>query len=79
MATTARPLLVCLLLCLCCASCQCSHEEEERQLAGGGGGYRVRPVTVDKGGARLGARLAAVGGGSAAYGDDVQNLDVYAS
>ncbi|KAL6873760.1 hypothetical protein ACP4OV_013842 [Aristida adscensionis] len=79
MATTPRPLLVCLLLCLCCAPCRCSHDEEERQLAGGGGGYRVRAVTVEKGGARLRAQLAAVGGGSPAYGDDVQNLDVYAS
>ncbi|XP_066368936.1 probable alpha-glucosidase Os06g0675700 isoform X1 [Miscanthus floridulus] len=80
MATTARaPLLFYLVLCLCCcAPCLCA------ELVAGSGGYAVRTVTVDKGGARLRAELAAVaaaggGGVHAAYGDDVRNLDVYAS
>ena len=74
MATTARaPLLFYLVLCLCCCA----------ELVAGSGGYAVRTVTVDKGGARLRAELAAVaagggGGVHAAYGDDVRNLDVYA-
>lgn len=78
MATTARPLFVCLSLCLCCASsCLCANEEDQL----GAGGYRVRAVAVDKGGTLLRAELAAVAAGgdvSAAYGEDVQNLDVYA-
>jgi alpha-glucosidase len=79
MATTARaPLLFYLVLCLCCcAPCLCA------ELVAGSGGYAVRTVTVDKGGARLRAELAAIaaaggGGVHAAYGDDVRNLDVYA-
>ena len=66
MATTARlPLLFCLVLCLCCRA-PCLGAE----LIAGSGGYAVRAVTVDKGGARLRAELAAV----AAAGD----LNVYA-
>ncbi|TVU08542.1 hypothetical protein EJB05_41950 [Eragrostis curvula] len=82
MATTAPSLFVCLLLCLCCASCLRAHEDQLAAGAGAGG-YRVRAVTVDQGGARLRAQLAAVAGGgnvsAAGYGEDVQNLDVYAS
>ncbi|GJM97687.1 hypothetical protein PR202_ga14633 [Eleusine coracana subsp. coracana] len=70
---TARSLFVCLLQCLCCVSCLCAHED---QL--GAGGYRARTVAVDKGGTRLRAAVAAAGNSSAAYGEDIQNLDVYA-
>lgn len=82
MATTTgrAPLLFCLVLCLCC----CAPRLCAEVVAGSGGGYAVRAVTVDKGGARLRAELAAVaaadggGGVHAAYGDDLRNLDVYA-
>ncbi|KAL6600352.1 hypothetical protein ACP70R_045152 [Stipagrostis hirtigluma subsp. patula] len=79
-ATRRSPCLWRLWLCLCCcAACPCAPAESRRQEVAGGG-YRVRAVAVDKGGSRLRAELAAVdGGGSAAYGDDVQKLDVYAS
>ncbi|CAN6206951.1 unnamed protein product [Urochloa humidicola] len=67
-----RPLFLCLLvlaLCLCCRA------DEGRR-----GGYRVEAVAVDGGGTRLRAELvaAAGGGASAACGEDVSKLDVYA-
>ncbi|CAN6215953.1 unnamed protein product [Urochloa humidicola] len=86
MATARRPLLLCLALalCLCCrAPCLSAADGGRRELPGAGAGYRVEAVAVDKGGARLRAELVAadVGGGvaSAAYGEDVRKLDVYAS
>ncbi|CAN6163061.1 unnamed protein product [Urochloa humidicola] len=85
MATARRPLLLCLALalCLCCrAPCLSAADGGRRELPGAGGGYRVEAVAVDKGGTRLRAELVAadVGGGvaSAAYGEDVRKLDVYA-
>nr|XP_034590078.1 uncharacterized protein LOC117852198 [Setaria viridis] len=84
MAMTAPPLLLCLVLCLCCCAACLRADEGRRQLPAGGG-YSVRAVAVDKGGARLRAELVAAddaGGGrgsaSAAYGEDVRKLDVYA-
>ncbi|XP_040380970.1 probable alpha-glucosidase Os06g0675700 [Oryza brachyantha] len=81
MATRAPPLLLC--LCLCLASCS-SSRSEELAAAGvtGNGYYRTEAFLVDEEGRRLRAELAAVagaGGGSTAYGDDAQRLDVYAS
>uniref|UniRef100_J3MGU0 Uncharacterized protein n=1 Tax=Oryza brachyantha TaxID=4533 RepID=J3MGU0_ORYBR len=81
MATRAPPLLLC--LCLCLASCS-SSRSEELAAAGvtGNGYYRTEAFLVDEEGRRLPAELAAVagaGGGSTAYGDDAQRLDVYAS
>uniref|UniRef100_A0A0D9WT76 alpha-glucosidase n=1 Tax=Leersia perrieri TaxID=77586 RepID=A0A0D9WT76_9ORYZ len=68
----ARPLL--LLLSLCFASCSANSA---------GNGYRTTAFMVDKEGRRFRAELAAVagagGGSAAAYGADVQGLDVYAS
>ena len=60
------------MLCLCCRS-PCLGAE---LVAGSGGYYAVRAVTVDKGGARLRAKLAAVA--AAAGGGGVRDLDVYA-
>uniref|UniRef100_A0A0E0LEN1 alpha-glucosidase n=1 Tax=Oryza punctata TaxID=4537 RepID=A0A0E0LEN1_ORYPU len=79
MATRARPLVV--LLCLCClASCLSLAIVA---VADAGNGYRTTSFLVDEEGRRLRAELAAVssagGGSTAAYGDDVQRLDVYAS
>ena len=78
MATRARPPLV-LLLCLCLASCLSSAIGG---VSAAGNGYRTTAFLVDEGGRRLSAELAAVagagGGSTAAYGDDVQRLDVYA-
>ncbi|CAN6206949.1 unnamed protein product [Urochloa humidicola] len=78
MATARRPLLLCLVrlaLCLCC-SAPCLRADGGQQR----GGYRVEAVAVDEGGTRLRAELVASGGGdaSAAYGEDVSKLDVYA-
>ncbi|XP_052157853.1 probable alpha-glucosidase Os06g0675700 [Oryza glaberrima] len=79
MATRARPPLV-LLLCLCLASCLSSAIGG---VSATGNGYRTTAFLVDEEGRRLRAELAAVagagGGSTAAYGDDVQRLDVYAS
>ncbi|PAN22780.2 hypothetical protein PAHAL_4G046300 [Panicum hallii] len=82
MATPPRPPLLCIVLalCLCCCAPCLRADEGRRQLPGGG--YRVRAVAVDEGGAQLRAELEAdvegSGGASAAYGEDVRKLDVYA-
>uniref|UniRef100_A0A0E0E5A4 Maltase n=1 Tax=Oryza meridionalis TaxID=40149 RepID=A0A0E0E5A4_9ORYZ len=79
MATRARPPLV-LLLCLCLAS---RLSSAIGGVSAAGNGYRTKAFLVDEEGRRLHAELAAVagagGGSTAAYGDDVQRLDVYAS
>ncbi|CAL5049437.1 unnamed protein product [Urochloa decumbens] len=80
MATARRPLFLCLALALCCLCCYapCLRADDE----GRRGGYRVEAAAVDEGGTRLRAELVASGDAgvaSAAYGEDVPKLDVYAS
>ena len=85
MATPPRPPLVWLALALCLCCCARCLRADEGQSRVPGGGYHVRAAAVDEGGAQLRAELeleadvaAAAAGASAAYGEDVRKLDVYA-